>query len=167
MRLTSPTINITEEQQLAAELVRIKVAEAQKSAKAEHGKKPKKERSLADKALHDANKLLNTSEFLRKLKAELPEVYRVATVSGQWTWIEFPMKPHDEVLAKLFQLGCAWSKRRHAWYHAGGTSTGYSKGDPRMKYGNVAAAEFEEDPQPIILEPSAGLMNKLKGLIIA
>ena len=94
------------------------------------------------RAMHNQNRMLKTIDALALLKKELPEAFALAEVVGQWIWIEFKSKPERSTLNRLYDLGCAWSHGRGAWYHPCGVFVGRSKGDPRAKYQTIAANEM-------------------------
>ena len=84
-----------------------------------------------------------TTDLLKKLKKEAPELFEQAVVVGQWVWLEFTgARPLPHVLMKLRQLGFHWNKRRRCWQHPCGSR---SPNDPRDngKYEVVAATALK------------------------
>lgn len=153
MRLTIP--QPTDEQILRAELARQEAEEKRverMQAKARAKRAKPNPLSEAEDALRKANKLLDATDLLARLKNDLPEVHSLASVYGRWVWLEFPMKPHESVMHKLKVLGFSWSPKRQAWYHPCGAFSIHSKTDPRFKYQAVPAQVFETEPQPIFLD---------------
>lgn len=90
-----------------------------------------------------ANAMLPTLEVLNNLKQNQPEVWELAEVVGQWVWVEFPMKPSDQVREALLDLGFHWNQKRMAWQHACGHFARHSPANPRWKYTCVPANELE------------------------
>ena len=98
------------------------------------------------RALRRKNAMRDTLTVLAVLKEQLPEVWELSEVVGQWVWIEFPTKPSDTVRETLLDMGFHWNHRRVAWQHACGKFTHHSPGNPRWKYLSVPASEMETQP---------------------
>lgn len=87
----------------------------------------------------------DTFTVLRLLQEQMPEVWRIAEVVGQWVWIEFDSKPADEIRESLLDMGFHWNQKRMAWQHACGKFAHHSPGNPRWKYMTAPAVSFAEE----------------------
>lgn len=95
------------------------------------------------RAMRRKNGARDTLTVLADLKTNLPDVWELAEVVGQWVWIEFPMKPSEQVREYLLDAGFHWNHKRMAWQHACGKWAHHSPGNPRWKYLTVPAAELD------------------------
>lgn len=91
-----------------------------------------------------AHRYDSTVTVLSNLKAQLPEVHaQNARVVGRWVWVEFEARPDEHTRETLSALGFHWNRARAAWQHCGGWAARHAPYDPRIKYGEVRAAELE------------------------
>lgn len=137
----------TDEALLRTALRQVQVAES-RAPETPKGRRPKKERSPEDREAHERNRNLSTPELLAKLKTELPAVWEIAEIVGQWVWLTFPSKPDEGVRDALYRMGFHWNHTRSAWQHPCGAYSLHSKGNPRFRYQGLSAREFTEEPQP-------------------
>jgi len=87
-----------------------------------------------------ANRRLSTADVIDRLPAEAKEH---AYIVGAWVWIEFPVKPKQEILNQIKDLGFRYSKKRKAWQHPCGVFRSKAPYDPKDKYGVTAIEEQE------------------------
>ena len=103
------------------------------------------EAEAARKRQRRANRWLDTSVVLERLREDAPEAYALAEIVGRWVWVSFADKPGADVRNALKNLGFSWNKRRECWQHPCGHPTKSSPGDPRFKYGSVPASALDDE----------------------
>lgn len=97
-----------------------------------------------DQNQRKTNRALSTPTLLDLLVAQLPDVYRLAEVVGQWVWVQFQEIPPAEIRQQLAQLGFHWNRTRQAWQHPCGSYRDEAAIiDPRHKYGSYFAADIK------------------------
>ena len=81
---------------------------------------------------------LTSTEEVTQACASVELVAPFARLVGNWVWVEFPTKPHAEVLTWLKQTGFRWNGERNAWQHSCGHFTRRNRRvDPRQVYGQL------------------------------
>jgi len=90
------------------------------------------------------NRSLNTDSLLALLRAETPDLFKLAEVVGQWVWIQFAGKQPKEITSRLAGLGFHWNNARQTWQHPCGTlADERATYDPRKRYGSYFAAQVK------------------------
>jgi hypothetical protein len=93
--------------------------------------------------LRTERRALASPAVLDLLREQLPEVYSLAELVGEWVWVVFPEQPAEQVRTQLSQLGFHWNNVRKCWQHPCGQVTERGTIDPRQKYGSRPAAQLQ------------------------
>lgn len=91
---------------------------------------------------HNGNKMHDTVTVLSRLR-EYPDILKAAKVVGAWIWVAFDAKPSVHVRDFLKAEGFVWNHKRAVWQHCGGKPSHHAPYDPRGKYGEVRAEDYE------------------------
>jgi DNA repair protein RadC len=73
--------------------------------------------------------------LLDRLKTEMPEIWSRAQFAGHQVWIEFSMRPVEQIRTKLKSLGFRWNPERQSWQHRCGQENANSDQRSKECYG--------------------------------